>query len=172
MAFEKYRTNFIQSHIHSILNTWAQAGSNPVSKRQARNDVILRPNSGNATSYCWRASQRAAIKEQCRWLLIHLSIRVHTRPGGFGLLPTLLWPMPEGTISRDHTFCCGPGYTCLSNGLCMQDNETHDGLSANTYVRGSCTDQTWRAAGCPSFCIRRTGALRSKWPCYPRVSRN
>ena len=62
----------------------------------------------------------------------------------------------------DPTFCCAPAYTCLSNGLCMEKNETHDALSVDKYVRGSCTDQTWRAAGCPSFCIRRTGALGSE----------
>ena len=53
----------------------------------------------------------------------------------------------------DASACCGAGYACLSNGLCMSTNATHDTQSSNTYVRGSCTDQQWRAAACPAFCI-------------------
>lgn len=43
-------------------------------------------------------------------------------PGGLRRAPQDV-PCNGGT---DHTFCCGPGYTCLSNGLCMENNETHD----------------------------------------------
>ena len=55
--------------------------------------------------------------------------------------------------------CCGPGYACLSNGLCMHTNATHDDKSTDSYVRGSCTDQQWRAAACPAFCIGPNGML-------------
>ena len=56
--------------------------------------------------------------------------------------------------------CCGPGYACLSNGLCMGNNATHDGHSLVPYGRGSCTDKRWRSSACPAFCIGPKGRLR------------
>lgn len=56
--------------------------------------------------------------------------------------------------------CCGPGYACVSNGLCMRNNDTLDVNSADEYVRGSCTDKNWRSAACPSFCIGPKGMLQ------------
>ena len=51
-----------------------------------------------------------------------------------------------------NSVCCGPGYACLSNQICMRNNDTLDNLSSETYVRGSCTDPKWLSASCPSFC--------------------
>ena len=48
--------------------------------------------------------------------------------------------------------CCGPGYACLSNKICMRNNQTLDDHSSQLYVRGSCTDKKWLSASCPSFC--------------------
>ena len=43
-------------------------------------------------------------------------------------------------------FCCGPGYTCLSDKVCYQ-------ASTSRYARGSCTDETFRSPSCPQFCL-------------------
>jgi hypothetical protein len=62
------------------------------------------------------------------------------------------------TDDERHSACCGRGVVCLSGGLC----EMPEGSSnQDPYVRGSCTDRTWRSSSCPSFCIensRGTGA--------------
>jgi len=69
----------------------------------------------------------------------------------------------------DESACCGAGYACLSNGLCMSTNATHDTQSSDTYVRGSCTDQQWRAAACPAFCINpQLGTLRKDQSSFSR----
>lgn len=49
--------------------------------------------------------------------------------------------------------CCGPGYACLSNQICMRTNQTLGHLSSQKFVRGSCTDRKWLSAACPSFCL-------------------
>jgi hypothetical protein len=49
--------------------------------------------------------------------------------------------------------CCSVGYICLSNGICMQSNDSIEAQSFSSYVRGSCTDQTWRSSYCPNFCV-------------------
>ena len=49
--------------------------------------------------------------------------------------------------------CCGPGYACLSNLICMRNNQTLDNHSSQKFVRGSCTDRKWLSAACPSFCL-------------------
>ena len=51
-----------------------------------------------------------------------------------------------------NSVCCGPGYACLSNQICMRTNQTLDNHSSQTFVRGSCTDRKWLSAACPSFC--------------------
>lgn len=67
---------------------------------------------------------------------------------------------PDGTyIAADRpcitngtqgSFCCGQeGVTCLSDKVCYNSNTT----SGNEYVRGSCTDQSFRSSTCPSFCL-------------------
>ncbi len=64
--------------------------------------------------------------------------------------------------SAGDTFCCGEGYVCLSNRICKSVAATNDPNSQSTYVRGSCTDPTWRSSACPSFCIDpRFGELGS-----------
>lgn len=68
---------------------------------------------------------------------------------------------PDGTVTNqdvpclpgdEASWCCGFGYACLSNKICMATNYT-TGTDISTYVRGSCTDKSWRAANCPSFCV-------------------
>ena len=52
--------------------------------------------------------------------------------------------------------CCGPGYACLSNKICMATSATANdehGNPPSKYVRGSCTDKTWRSSACPAFCL-------------------
>ena len=51
-----------------------------------------------------------------------------------------------------NSVCCGPGYACLSNRICMRTNKTLDDVSSQKFVRGSCTDRKWLSAACPSFC--------------------
>lgn len=67
---------------------------------------------------------------------------------------------PDGTVTpgdvpcltgNDPSFCCSFGYACLNNQICMTTPHTPN--ATNTYVRGSCTDPTWRSANCPSFCV-------------------
>ncbi|KAL6869340.1 hypothetical protein ACO1O0_000665 [Amphichorda felina] len=54
----------------------------------------------------------------------------------------------------DESTCCGPGLACLGNNLCMA---TGVGIQSptmkSTYVRGTCTDRSWRSGNCPNFCI-------------------
>lgn len=48
--------------------------------------------------------------------------------------------------------CCGFGYSCLSNTICLRTSLATDGQNGVTYVRGSCTDQSWTSGLCPNFC--------------------
>ncbi|KAF2147129.1 uncharacterized protein K452DRAFT_293602 [Aplosporella prunicola CBS 121167] len=43
----------------------------------------------------------------------------------------------------EHSACCGAGAYCLGNGLCYD---------SGAVSRGSCTDQSWNDAACPSNC--------------------
>lgn len=69
---------------------------------------------------------------------------------------------PDGTVSSQDTpcqdeseqsTCCGQGYACLSNNICIATGDEIEKPGASTYVRGSCTDKNWRSSSCPSFCI-------------------
>ncbi|QKX53207.1 uncharacterized protein TRUGW13939_00283 [Talaromyces rugulosus] len=68
---------------------------------------------------------------------------------------------PDGsTTSQDvpcslshQSNCCHPGWACLSNKLCQNPNAPNDTVA---YVRGSCTDKTWRSGNCPNFCVHDT----------------
>ena len=52
-----------------------------------------------------------------------------------------------------HSFCCGQGFACLSNGLCkLTDNVVDAGPGQSTFVRGSCSDKAW-GSSCPAFCV-------------------
>jgi hypothetical protein len=50
--------------------------------------------------------------------------------------------------------CCGQGFACLSNNICMLTSYVSGaGSGQSSYVRGSCTDPTWNDPNCPQFCI-------------------
>ncbi|KAK4065545.1 hypothetical protein Trihar35433_7665 [Trichoderma harzianum] len=56
------------------------------------------------------------------------------------------------TDSTDNSVCCGTGYACLSNGICQATGDELQKPGASEFVRGSCTDKTFRSSSCPSFC--------------------
>lgn len=69
---------------------------------------------------------------------------------------------PDGTTAPQdvpcnddtgHSACCGQGYACLSNGVCTATGDELQKAGSSTYVRGSCTDSSWRSSSCPSFCV-------------------
>ena len=63
---------------------------------------------------------------------------------------------PQDTPCRDDTAqstCCGQGYACLSNSICAATGKEIQKPGATLYVRGSCTDKTWRSGDCPLFCL-------------------
>ncbi|KAF2845744.1 hypothetical protein T440DRAFT_407179 [Plenodomus tracheiphilus IPT5] len=56
--------------------------------------------------------------------------------------------------SEGFSTCCGQGYACLSNNLCMLTEHVPNPIPGQSrYVRGSCTDQSWDSPHCPNFCI-------------------
>ncbi|KAG9230453.1 hypothetical protein BJ875DRAFT_445006 [Amylocarpus encephaloides] len=57
----------------------------------------------------------------------------------------------------DNSVCCGKGFVCLSNALCMDNSTVVDGKIAGTLWRGSCTDRDWKSSICPESCINSTG---------------
>jgi hypothetical protein len=60
---------------------------------------------------------------------------------------------------KENSVCCGKGYVCLGNGICMIDSKT-PGVNANlagTIWRGSCTDQEWKSPDCPKYCAELSG---------------
>lgn len=60
----------------------------------------------------------------------------------------------EPCHSSGNSTCCGQGFACLSNRLCMLTSyDTEAGSGQSTYVRGSCTDHTWTDPNCPQFCV-------------------
>lgn len=63
---------------------------------------------------------------------------------------------PQDTPCSDQTSestCCGQGYACLTNNICMATGAELQKPDASIYVRGSCTDKNWRSSNCPLFCI-------------------
>ncbi|KAF4157108.1 hypothetical protein CNMCM6069_005880 [Aspergillus lentulus] len=65
---------------------------------------------------------------------------------------------PQDTPCQDSTkqaTCCGQGYACLSNSICMATGDEIKKPGASLYVRGSCTNQTWRSSACPLFGINQ-----------------
>lgn len=48
--------------------------------------------------------------------------------------------------------CCGPGFICLSNGLCQPGPDTRRTYQYTIY-RSSCTDRTWNSTDCPKVCL-------------------
>ena len=55
--------------------------------------------------------------------------------------------------SDTNSTCCGKGYACLSNKLCMATGAESYEDDNSLYVRGSCTDKSWTSVNCPLFCI-------------------
>lgn len=57
----------------------------------------------------------------------------------------------------DESTCCGTGYACFGISsqyyLCKSTGDEIQKSGASTYVRGSCTDKTWRSGNCPSVCV-------------------
>lgn len=84
---------------------------------------------------------------------------------------------PDGSVAPSDTpcpnigssaSCCGQDSYCLSNGLCAV-------IFRMSYARGSCTDPTWKAIGCPNVCLGGESSffypdsilphrLRNPWP--------
>lgn len=70
---------------------------------------------------------------------------------------------PDGTIAASHrlchvgvkhSVCCRDGYGCLSNGVCsLVEYAWRADKVDPVYLRGSCTDETWRDPVCPKFCL-------------------
>jgi hypothetical protein len=68
---------------------------------------------------------------------------------------------PDGTATNDSpcyggteaSFCCGLGWACLSNKICMSTDKVANRQNISPYYRGTCTDQTWRSGNCPNFCV-------------------
>ncbi len=82
-------------------------------------------------------------------LLLLLAISLPTAAGD---PPTCYYPNGKVAttdracnLTAEHSFCCAPNYVCLENGICVGD-------ASIPWNRGSCTDKTWQAAECPSFC--------------------
>ncbi|KAF2263884.1 hypothetical protein CC78DRAFT_262699 [Lojkania enalia] len=48
--------------------------------------------------------------------------------------------------------CCGPGFVCLSNGLCLPGPELKQEYRYEFY-RSGCTDASWNSTQCPQYCI-------------------
>jgi hypothetical protein len=62
---------------------------------------------------------------------------------------------PQDTPCMEgNSTCCGQGFACLSNNICMLTSYVSGaGSGQSPYVRGSCTDPTWNDPNCPQFCI-------------------
>ena len=56
-------------------------------------------------------------------------------------------------IEGDVSFCCGEGWSCLSNGLCQAPND-------GEYAQGSCTDANFPELACLELCPISTYPLR------------
>lgn len=63
-------------------------------------------------------------------------------------------PCNPSTGAGGVSFCCGRGFTCLSNRVCMlsQDTSTGTVTRVGSTYRASCTDKSWKSTECPSFC--------------------
>ena len=107
------------------------------------------------------------------WLLTSLEHQTSIFCSTFGFLPLSFhnYPIaviidscfyPDGTVATVDvpcntiaplSACCGDGWACSSNGVCISLNPGHGpGGHTNLPVRGSCTDLTWRSEFCPQFC--------------------
>ena len=60
--------------------------------------------------------------------------------------------------SDDVSFCCGVGWSCLSNGLCQWRDST-------SFAEGTCTDKSYPMNACLGSCLASTFSFK------PRVRR-
>ncbi|KAF2802132.1 uncharacterized protein BDZ99DRAFT_483148 [Mytilinidion resinicola] len=63
---------------------------------------------------------------------------------------------PTSSVSQ----CCGPGFVCLGNGLCLpgpEDTKSYDWK----YYRSGCTDPIWASPTCPNFCLGPNDSIDS-----------
>ncbi|OJD33138.1 uncharacterized protein BKCO1_3300076 [Diplodia corticola] len=63
-----------------------------------------------------------------------------------------LVPCSAGTTGSSNSICCNEGETCWSPGLC-QAVAVNASVSTQ-FTRSSCTDPTWQADECMSFCVQ------------------
>ncbi|KAF2175004.1 hypothetical protein K469DRAFT_612314 [Zopfia rhizophila CBS 207.26] len=54
--------------------------------------------------------------------------------------------------TEGNSTCCGQGFACMSNNICKLTKYVKNPGPAQDYLRGSCTDPTWKDPNCPSFC--------------------
>ncbi|KAI9742639.1 MAG: hypothetical protein M1818_003780 [Claussenomyces sp. TS43310] len=71
---------------------------------------------------------------------------------------------PDGSAASNYTACsadasdtspstcCASGYACLNSGVCEHTGAVGSG-NGDTWVRGGCTDQSWKSSACPNFCL-------------------
>jgi len=78
---------------------------------------------------------------------------------------------------QPESVCCGPGFVCLSNGLCQTGPDLKRTYRFK-YYRSSCTDGTWNASECPSFCLggksllhQRQETVANKYNHQPTITR-
>ena len=61
-------------------------------------------------------------------------------------------PQDVPCTSNSNSTCCGIGYACLTNQICMDTSLTPASSGSTKYVRGSCTDKSFSSSACPLFC--------------------
>jgi hypothetical protein len=88
---------------------------------------------------------------------------------------------PDGSVAQDtpctdsttQSSCCGTGYACVGHSssffLCQATGDEFQKPEASQYVRGSCTDKSWRSSNCPNVCVDperdHTGGGNGVAPC-------
>ena len=89
-----------------------------------------------------------------------LALLLAVFPAWHGAEATCYYPSgreaPNDTPCRNDTpfsTCCAQGYVCLSNGLCQATGDDVARPGVPQFVRGACTDGTWRSTNCPQFCM-------------------
>lgn len=50
------------------------------------------------------------------------------------------------------SFCCGAGWSCLTNQLCRDVEGGVEGGVEGSVARGTCTDKSWSSTECPDYC--------------------
>jgi hypothetical protein len=75
---------------------------------------------------------------------------------------------PDGTSAStdivcepnsESSACCGEGGVCYSNGMCEYTDDLANGSVVMDYQRSSCTDKTWKAAKCFSWCSGKLSSV-------------